>query len=330
MRKVRILILILFVCGCSNRMPTPLPGHGSGVPAGELLFRALPSSAQLKKERRDFIQNTRLARRNPECPGIVTLNAKFSTYQRFVGSGECAIAAPTLEPYHGPIGSSFGVWFAASLPRVFWPHIPSQIQTLIRQRDITSLELWVVLQDNYFLPGREALLKSHFWAKPDLGFPDHFKGDVFNKRLLIGVFEPSSPITSPNPGGEHVRVSELTSHHVSIHEAPGKSGISPNDSLLDLQKGQQVTFYSLVIDDSRAVVTYHGVHFIGNGGPLYLPKSNRLNAIIQDAAVVVYPDLIQALEAEPLFQDGLPNIPLMMSGLNRLMANKKKPQSILL
>lgn len=140
---------------------------------------------------------------------------------------------------------------AIKFPPIFRVNIPLEIKKMLSKYDISSLELFFIVQSEpeFLDKTNNVQLVTHAWAYPN--YPDNFKGTIFNKNLLMGIFGADKDIIKQIPNNE------LAPFNVHIHDnafsPPNSAGLNIKTNMLDL------SFWSVVVDveSKRAAVTLH-------------------------------------------------------------------------
>lgn len=216
------------------------------------------------EERRTFTKTEKiekLAQQDPRVLDTFQLNTRRNAYyiqkNSFGESIRPFPLCPIFQEFRNITSFPWQFPFVAKLSHVFLETIPDKIKKELDAHFVIAPDIYFSIQKNVDSVSG-AGLKAHFWAKQDLSHPDLFKGDIFRENLLMAIYDSDFPIEY------EVQNEKLNPFLVYIHEAPGASGISPRNALVNLpagSRGKSFAVWSVVINPKthQAVVTLHWV-----------------------------------------------------------------------
>lgn len=280
-----ILSMTLFACGKDtqpNVKPTPLSTLKPSpelrkTTAGEQLFSTQLSSNDLATARKEFLVSTNCAQNTSS--GGRTLYYYDVNYFEFDLIHVPQI--PIFATYHQPGGYTT---LSIRLPKPFWFNIPEVFQSEIKKRDITSLDLFIVIQEyisgTYHKDSNHAVrFRPHFWAAP-LG--PHPVGTSLSGDLQVMLFHFDKPID----GDLKENIFAKINWQIHPDSTNTYSLYSPANAMvnMDLSKANN-SGWSLIIDErtGRAAVTLHGIY---SDQPLKHSSHDALETLVRN-----YPNL---------------------------------------
>ncbi len=237
---------------------------------GRLLFQARKSATQLTLDRDQFLDETYFGRDqiiiNPDLPfpdaeipqelaqahSTYSLNSSASSgFSHYRGLP----IAPIIFPYQA--GTDVAK-IAIQLPHYdFNSNLPAEVQTVISQEDVNSLDIFISIQNydgNAPFHGLNGF-KPHVWAGNPRSVP--FTGTIWDGALRVGVAQADYPIEGQIPRNS------LRPFHFSIHD----NTLSPVAPTLHLDPARlDLSFWSITVDPRahRAAAT---LHFIAAPAP---------------------------------------------------------------